>query len=525
MRSEVSIVNRVAVGDIIRRCSTRFPNKLALIDECNRSLTFEELEQKCNQLANYLLSTGLKKGDTVVTICRNSIEFIISMYGIVKAGLIWVPINPDISVNEKIYILERCESQLIIGDHQLLKNDIKELKQVCSSLIAIGEEGDAVGTPFHSVLNNQPITEPVVDIHERDVAQIMFTSGTTGKPKGVMISHLAIYFACLSNAFELELQKDDVGSVMMPLFHCAQHTIMTSLLNVGATVVVIEKFDPIRFMELTEKHKISWIFALPMMYRAFVEHPNRNNYDLNSIRYCMYAMAPMSKQFLEKAINELDCKFSLGSGQTEMYPATVMFKPEYQLSKIGPYWGEASMITDLAIMDDDGNLLPQGQTGEIVHRGPNVMNGYLKDEEATQNSRKFGWHHTGDLGFIDEDGLLIFVDRKKDMIKSGGENVDSIQVEHVINTNEKVEQVSVVGLPHPRWIEAVTAVVKLKPEESVSENELISFCKKYLGAFQVPKAVIFTEEFPMTSTGKIQKNILREQYRGYYQDLEENVGN
>jgi len=255
---------------------------------------------------------------------------------------------------------------------------------------------------------------------------------------------------------------------------------------------------------------------LPMMYKAILHHPKRKDYDLSSLRTCLYAMAPMDRSTLEMLIEELGGEFALGTGQTEIYPATMVFKPEEQLRRFGSYWGTSSLINDTAVMDEKGNILSKGQIGEIVHRGPNVMIGYLNNEQATEESQKFGWHHTGDLGYWDEDGQLVFVDRKKDMIKTGGENVASIQVEQVLLMHSKVVNAVVVGLPHERWSEAVTAFVVPKPDVEISEEEILEHCKQHLGTFQVPKSVIFFEQLPMTSTGKIQKHILRKQYHDFY---------
>src|SRR5699024_3093299 len=248
-------------------------------------------------------------------------------------------------------------------------------------------------------------------------------SGTTGNPKGVMISHLSVYIASLSNIIDTRYTESDVSSVLMPMFHCAQHTFITSNFHIGATAVVFRQFEPINFMQTIEQEKISFIFALPMMYRAIIHHPNRSEFDLSSLKTAVYAMAPMDRPTLELGIKELDVDFLLGTGQTEMYPGTMFFKPEVQLTKIGSYWGSSAILNETAVMDDDGNILPKVEVGEIVHRGPNTMMGYLDNEEDTEESRKFGWHHTGDLGYWDEDGLMVFVDRKNDIIKTGGENV------------------------------------------------------------------------------------------------------
>jgi long-chain acyl-CoA synthetase len=310
---------------------------------------------------------------------------------------------------------------------------------------------------------------------------------------------------------------------MMPLFHCAQHAMTASALNVGGTSVVLRGFDPVDYFATVAREKITWMFGLPMMYRTMLDHPEAANYDLSSLRYCLYAMAPMDEGTLRRAIDRFGARFGLGTGQTEMYPGTMFFKPEEQLRRFGPYWGISSLIVDTAIMDDDGNLLPPGQAGEIVHRGPTVMEGYWKNEEATEQARKFGWHHTGDLGVIDPDGQLIFVDRKKDMIKTGGENVPSIKVESVILNEPRIANAAVVGLPHARWGEAVTAFVAAKPETVITEEEIIDHCKQQLAGFEVPKAVVILDQFPLTATGKIQKNVLRQMYSEHYLHTQGNL--
>ena len=203
-----------------------------------------------------------------------------------------------------------------------------------------------------------------------------------------------------------------------------------------------------------------------------MDHPRRKEYDLSGLRACIYTMAPMGRPLLERGIAELCPNFVLTSGQTEMYPATTMSQPDRQLKRFGNYWGESLIVNETAIMDDDGNLLPRGQAGELVHRGPNVMLGYYKDPKATEEARKFGWHHTGDLALIDEHGEVLFLDRKKDMIKSGGENVASVRIEETLLAHPAVQNAAVVGLPHPQWGEAVAAFVKLKPGAEADEAGL-----------------------------------------------------
>ncbi|WP_342430936.1 AMP-binding protein [Neobacillus sp. FSL H8-0543] len=512
--SEITALNRVAIGDIIRRTAAKNPDKTAVVSGEKR-LTYKDFNDDCNRFAHYLLDLGLQKGDSVATICGNSWQFLVSIFGIAKAGLIWVPINPGVSFNEKVYILSEVQAKVLLADEVFIKGKKEEFSAICPELIVIGE-GALEAEKFENTLQSNHTAEPEVNIGDRDIAQIMFTSGTTGTPKGVLINHQAVFIASLANIIEAGMVKEDIATLIMPVFHCAQHALVASFFHLGSTLVIIPGYDPEAFMKTVEKEKITWMFGLPIMYRAFLYHPSFKKYNLSSLRYCLYAMAPMDRNTLEKGIKELGCDFALGSGQTEMYPATCVFKPEDQLRKSGPYWGVASLITDIAIMDEKGSLLGKKEVGEIVHRGPNVMDGYLNNPEETNRARQFGWHHTGDLGYLDEDGLLMFVDRKKDMIKTGGENVASIQVEQVLISYPKVLNAVAVGLPHERWVEAVTAFVVLKPGETATKEDILAYCKEHLGSFQVPKEVVIVPELPLTTTGKIQKHILRDKYQSLY---------
>jgi long-chain acyl-CoA synthetase len=229
-------------------------------------------------------------------------------------------------------------------------------------------------------------------------------------------------------------------------------------------------------------------------------------------------MMQVPEPMLRRLIAEICPNFQLGTGQTEMYPSTMSFKPQDHLRKFGSYWGESGVITETAVMDDAGNLLPPGEIGEIVHRGPNVMAGYFRDPEATEKARAFGWHHTGDLGWFDDEGTLIFTDRKKDMIKSGGENVASIVVERSLLAHPAVAAAAAIGLPHPRWFEAVTAIVQLRPGATTTEDEIVEHCRARLSPHEVPKAVRFVESFPLTATGKTQKNLFRERFADIYDE-------
>ncbi len=509
-------IARVAIGDFLRRSAARDPAKVAFVLGAER-LTYGDFDARVSRCANALLAAGLVPGDRVVTLCNNSLEFLVAMFGIHRAGLVWVPIKTGLGIDDVRYIIDHSEARFVLVDATLLArpDTAAALLHAPGRGWVLEGEGRDTFDSFGAMQARQPATEPEVEIHDRDVAQIMYTSGTTGRPKGVMQSHLSVVMAAMNNAIEFGLSRNDVANATLPLFHCAQHTLMFGLLVAGSTLVVMRGFDPVVVLDAIERERMSFMVGLPLMHQALLDHPTRPRRDLSSLRLCLYAMAPMPETLLRRLIAEFCPNYMLGTGQTEMYPLTVAFRPEQQLQRFGSYWGVSTLVNDTAVMDDAGRLLGPGEVGEIVHRGPNVMEGYYKNPQATAESRAFGWHHTGDLG-VWVDGQLMFRDRKKDMIKTGGENVPSIKVEAVLLRHPAVANAAAVGLPHPRWIEAVTAFVVLKPGAQADEASLIQHCKEHLGGFEVPKGIAVVEALPMTSTGKIQKHPLRELYRNLY---------
>jgi acyl-CoA synthetase (AMP-forming)/AMP-acid ligase II len=367
-------------------------------------------------------------------------------------------------------------------------------------------------------LHDAPDTEPEVFVGERDPVSYLYTSGTTSFPKGVIGSHVAIYLESLMVAAESGLTVGERTACLMPLFHTAQlNGFGTPAIMMGATQYLMRGFDPDALLDLIEREQITRIFALPMMYRALVERDDIRSRDLSSLRKAAYAMAPMPDTLLRECLDVFGCDFYLAFGQTEMSPVTTYFQPEHQLSHSGAV-GTQVVNVQVAIMAPDGTLLPRGGEGEIVYRGPHALNGYLKNPEATAEAFAHGWFHSGDSGVLAEDGMLWFSDRYKDVIKSGGENVASIEVEKAVYAaSPSIAEVAVVGLPHERWTEAITAVVVAKPGASLDEAELIAAIKQQIAGFKAPKAVIVVDELPKTSTGKIQKNLVRKQFADHYE--------
>lgn len=496
-------IGRIALGDVIGRTARTCGDEIALVDDDVR-ISYRALDEESNRFARFLLAQGLQPGERVAMVCVNSYRFVIAMFGIHKAGLVWVPINTMLAPADIAYVAEHAEAKLALIDTPLYANEALRtaLKAVVPRIVVVPAEFDAACAA-------QPPGEVDVEINERDLALIMYTSGTTGRPKGVMHTHLSVFTAVLSNLADMPMRRGEATPLLLPMFHCATHAIMLTSMLVGARGIVFRGFDPVRMMTAFEHEHVTFAFLLPAMWSAILDHPDRAKFDLSSLRLGLYAMAPISEPVRRRLIAEICPNFQLSSGQTEMYPATVVFRPDEQLRRFGNYWGTSTPVNETAIMDDDGNLLDRGQVGEIVHRGPNVMEGYFKDPEATAAARRFGWHHTGDLGMFDQDGQLLFVDRKKDLIKSGGENVASVKVEAVLLAHAAVASAGVVGVPHERWGEAVVGFVALKPGTETTEDELIAHCRERLGGFETPKAVRILDRLPMTATGKVQKHELR----------------
>jgi len=503
------------LGNLISRSARRNGAAPALLEN-GRSMSYGQLDEDSNRFANYLLASGLLPGDKVAMLSPNSMEFLVAAFGILKAGMVWVPVNAMLSPTEVAYIVRHAEARLLVADAQLAAAPAWS-----AALPALGvpllrcAAADEEGT-LARALHGQAATAPALAIDEQALALIMYTSGTTGNPKGAMHSHRSVLAAVMSNAVTVSIVPQDVVSAILPLFHCAQFSMAAAGLACGAALSISRGFDPAAVLATLARDRVTLMAALPAMYGAMLMHPARSAHDLSALRLAIYAMAPMAPELLRRLMQEFCPRFALGSGQTEMFPMTVYFPPQQQLQRSGNCWGQSTPANDTAIMDPDGRLLERGEVGEIVHQGPNAMLGYFKDPEATAAASRFGWHHTGDLGMWDEDGFLHFKGRLKDMIKTGGENVPAIRVEEALLGHPAVAVAAVVGLPHSEWIEAVTAFVCLKPGQPADADALREHCRSMLAGFEVPKHIAIVDSLPMTSTGKIQKHVLRINHQGLY---------
>lgn len=518
---EIAHIRRVALGDTVYRSANRFGNRLAVVDGETR-MTYSEVNAASSQFAHYLLQT-FPQGSHVAMLCANSADMLVAINGIHKAGNVWVPINMMLAKTQLDYIIRHAESTCVVIDEEIAQQaEIATLLTELKLPVIVTRtkaSSSAIGKIFAQTLKGQLTTLPEVEIDSNQPALIMYTSGTTGNPKGVVHSHASAHHGGFANVVAFGFTEKDVLTCMLPLFHIGQHCITMSAAIIGACVVMFRGFKGDEVINEIQRQKITVTVGLPMMYAGILGNPLADTADFSSLRLCVYAMAPMPTPLVEKIAAKMSRNIMLATGQTEIYPVTMSFRPLENPGRAANYWGASTSACETAIMDEDGHLLPHGQVGEIVHRGANTMLGYYKDEAATAAAQKFGWHHTGDLGMFDEGDQLLFLDRKKDMVKTGGENVPSIKVESALLAHPAVASVAVIGVPHPHWGEAICAMVVLKPSTSCTEAELEVHCKSMLGNFEVPKVFKFVDALPMTATGKMQKQILRKEFAGLFQDL------
>ncbi len=520
---ELNLIERVAVGDVLRRRARDSADVEGFIDYGSGSRvawTYAALNTRVNRLARGLRALGLKQGDRLGLICGNGADFISTLFAGFKSGIVIVPINYAQSAVDVGWTLNHAGVAAVVIERPLLATfaGVDPLLAPTVHRIIAGGDADGGQMTLASLIVGQSDAEiDDVVIHDRDTAQIMYTSGTTSKPKGVMSSHLALVLAGYANAIGYGYRKPYTALNVLPQFHIAAEVGQIMTMMLGGRVVSLRGFDAARVADLMEAERVSSFVGLPVMWKAMLAVPDLATRDFSSLQRCTYAMATMDPETVARLEATFGCQFDLPGGQTEFTPCPTIHLGGTPTENPGANcWGQPTPLTDQAVLDDDGRELPPGSIGEICWRGPQVMNGYYRNEDATAEVRRHGWHHSGDLGFVDACGQLQFVDRKKDMIKTGGENVASALVEEALLSHPGIAIAAAIGLPHARWGEAVCAVVQPRPGANVTEADVLAHCHERLGSFQRPKRVLVLEQLPMTATGKIRKAELRLQHAGLF---------
>lgn len=496
------------------------PDKVAIIDGEKR-FTYKEFAARVALLAGALEQAGVKKGDRVALLLLNESRYLELLYGITLLGAVAVPLNVRLSPTELDFILKDSGAKLLFLHKEFLplvpklRSEVENIEQY----VLCEDDGEDGVIGYEELLAVADAVELVGRAVEDDIAGIFYTGGTTGMPKGVMLTHRNL----LSNAYNVGLAlsytADDVYLHAAPMFHLADGASTFAITVVGGTHAHVRMFEPNQVLKTIQEARVTCCLLVPTMITILIHTPTIKEYDISSWRKVLYGASPCPPEVLKKAKQLLPIQFFQGYGQSEAAPVLTFMMPKDHVTK-----GEERLVARLASCGqplsgvevrcfnaNDEDVKP-GEVGEIVARGPNVMKGYWNRPEETEAALRGGWLRTGDMATVDEENFFFIVDRKKDMIVTGGENVYSIEVENVVYTHPAVLEVAVVGVPDERWGEAVRAVIVVRKDATLTEEELISHCRSYLANYKVPKSVDFVSELPKSGAGKILKRNLRDNY-------------
>jgi fatty-acyl-CoA synthase len=498
------------VGDLVRRSARRDPERVALVFG-ERSWTYKALDQASSRVACRLLELKLKKGDRVAAYGKNSDAYLILYLACAKAGLVHVPVNFALGGEELAYIVNQSGCRVLFADPSL-----EERVHAIRGRLGVAHYGTLRGGTALDVATwatSGSADEPSVEVRDEDLVQLLYTSGTTAAPRGAMLTHRALvheYASCIAG---LDLAASDRPLHVLPLYHSAQmHVFLMPYLAVGATNRLHETPDPAAVLRDVEAHAITSFFAPPTFWIALMNHADWARRELGSLRNGYYGASimpvPVLKQLQARlpAIGFYNC-----FGQSEIAPFATVLRPEEHAERPDSA-GRAALFVDMRVVDDEMRDVAPGQVGEVVYRSPQLCEGYWEKPEETEEAFVGGWFHSGDLARIDAGGYIVIVDRKKDVINTGGVVVASREVEDQLYTHPAVKEVAVIATPHPKWIEAVTAVVVLKPDARASAEELIQHSHQRLAPFKVPKVVHFVDDLPRNASGKILKRELRKRF-------------
>ncbi|PLT33001.1 fatty acid--CoA ligase [Bacillus sp. V5-8f] len=513
------------IGRIFDLTVKNFPNKEALYDERrNARYSFYQWSERVHSLANALLAEGVKKGDRVSTYLYNNEELATAFFACAKIGAVFNPINFRLMAEELAYILSDAKPKVVLFE-EALKSIVADIETHFPEIAFwfIDKNTPSFAANYHEKTAAAPQLEINEDIKESDLYAIMYTSGTTGRPKGIMHKHRDMVEQSMLLVNGCKWNSLDVGLITAPMFHCAElHCTFLPRVHVGAKNVILHQFNPKKVLKVIESEEITKFFAAPTMWNMLLQE-NLEDYNVNSLKLGLYGAAPMAPALVKACQEKLGIALVQAYGMTEMGPAITLLSEEDQIKKAGSA-GQPCLNHEIVIArprengpSDPDDLMPTGQNGEILVKGPCMMSGYYGREEANEMALYKGWYHTGDIGFLDEEGYLWVKDRVDDMIISGGENIYPREVEDTLYEHNGVLDCAVLGQPDDHWGETVTAFIVAK-DPSLTEGELEEWCKnsKTLANYKRPRRYIFVRELPRNASGKIQKFLLRKQFGDMY---------
>ncbi len=480
---------------------------------CDEEITYRQLNERVNRVANGLKELGVKKGDVVSVYLPNCPDYYYVWFGIVKLGAVFGPINAMFKGDEVRHVLSDSGAVALITTEALL-DTINAIRGDCPALReVICLEGERPGaTAYARLMEHSPELAPV-EIARDDLAAIVYTSGTTGRPKGAMMTHWNQISNTMASADSVPMAPGEARlGLILPLFHANAQTTSLVQFYTGGAVAMWERFSPSDFWETVDRYRPKTFSAVPTVLSILLMAPVKEGLDIRSLEFVICGGAPLPVDIIQRFEESFNLRVMEGYGLTE---GTCV-------SSLNPFWGVRKVGSiglplrgqPMRIVDDDMNELPPGEYGEIVVKGPNVMKGYYNNPEATAETLVDGWLRTGDMGYMDEDGYFFIVDRKKDMIIRGGENIYPREIEEVLFTHPQIAEATVIAKPDPIWGEEVLALVVLAPGASLTEDDVKEFCSQRLADYKLPREVIFRADLPKTLTGKVQKKLLKEELFG-----------
>jgi len=519
--------NAVHIWMTLQKALDLYPEKIGVIDG-ERALTYRQIGKRVAALGGFLKHQGIEAKDCISILDVNSHAFFEAYYAAAAIGAILNPLNYRLAAKEVAYILKDAGSRWLMAAARfapLVKGALAEGVPL-EGIIWIGDAPDeSLSIPCHVYetavgaldRNFQPVS-----VDEHQVAHLYYTSGTTGRPKGVMLTHKNVCSHALGTIAELKLNDTDIWGHVAPMFHLADAWATFALTWVGARHVMIGQFEAEAVMDTIEKEKITLSNLIPTMLNLMIKHPRINAYDFSSLRVILSGGAPIAPELVKNIMTAFGCDYIQTYGMTETSPYLTLSILKDHLKKLPPdaqlkyksKTGRPFIGVDLKVVDDSGALIAadEKQVGEILVRGDTITPGYRNLPEETAKAFSEGWLRTGDLATVDSEGYVNIVDRKKDMIVTGGENVYSTEVENVLYLYPKILEAAAFGVPDERWGEAVSAAVVLKEGETATAQEIISFCKENQASYKAPKSIVFLDELPKTGSGKIYKKGLRDKY-------------
>ena len=502
------------LGKLLNITASKYPARTAIISQEGR-WSYKALDERTNLLAGALLNTGLKKGDRIAVLFYNSSYFVEAYFAAVKIGLVVTPVNFRFTGSEIAYVLNDAQPLLLFYGPEFEKTlqAVRDQLVTVQHFISPCNPGTSLAVDYEDFLagGQADIAIPASQVSENDPCQLMYTSGTTGKPKGATLTHRNVLWNFFNTMWAREDKAGERAIIVGPLYHTAAlNNHLTIQVALGGTSIIIRKFEPESLLRTIEKEKATIVSGAPALYNMLLQHPNAHKYDTRSITKCTSGSdkLPMAiKKRLLAFFPNIKGVYDV-YGLTEASPGITILNAADSLRKDGSV-GQILPFVEARIVDKENNSVAPGEVGELICRGPNVMQGYHNNPQATAESLQNGWLYTGDLARVDNEGFLYIVDRKKEMIVSGGENIYPREIEEVIIKHPSVADVAVIGIPHPTWGETVKAFVVPGQGRVIVEKEVIDFCKTYLASYKKPTVVAFVAEIPRNPSGKALKRTLK----------------